>query len=299
MVTSRDVHLALDDFAKKTNTLLMIDGTSLDIILAKPDLEEKFFLSATKAPSVCVCRCSPTQKAIITKKVEEFTGKRTCAVGDGGNDVGMILEANMGVGIVGKEGKQASLAADFSIDEFKHLRKLILWHGRLSYKRSAVLSQFVIHRGLIISVIQAIFSITFYFVAIPIYNGALILGYATVYTSMPVFSLVFDKDVSVEACMKYPPLYATLQKGRELSAKTFLIWIFMSIFQGCTIFLGTILFFQEPFTNIVTITFSALIVIELLNVYSSVVHLSWKMVIASILTLFTYILSIALLPAYF
>jgi phospholipid-translocating ATPase len=52
----------------------------------------------------------------------------------------MILESHVGIGIVGKEGKQASLAADFSINEFKYLKKLILWHGRLSYKRSAVLS---------------------------------------------------------------------------------------------------------------------------------------------------------------
>ena len=143
----------------------------------------------------------------------------------------MILQSNVGVGIVGKEGMQASLASDFSIDEFKKLRRLILWHGRLSYKRSAVLSQFVIHRGLIISVIQAIFSCIFYFVAIPIYNGMLILGYATVYTCLPVFSLVFDHDVSVDIVMKYPPLYATLQKGRSLSVKTFLIWFFKSVFQ--------------------------------------------------------------------
>jgi phospholipid-translocating ATPase len=191
-------------------------------------------------------------------------------VGDGGNDVGMIQEAHVGVGIVGKEGKQASLAADFSIDKFKYLRSLILWHGRLSYKRSSVLSQFVIHRGLIIAVIQAFFSIIFYFVAIPIYNGMLILGYSTFYTSMPVFSLVCDKDVTMAAVMKYPPLYATLQKGRSLSFKTFLIWFFKSIYQGATIMLGTILFFNESFTNIVTITFSALIITELLNVYSSV-----------------------------
>ena len=74
-------------------------------------------------------------------------------MGDGGNDVGMILESNVGIGIVGKEGKQASLAADFSINQFSFLKRLILWHGRLSYKRSAVLSQFVIHRGLVITVI--------------------------------------------------------------------------------------------------------------------------------------------------
>mmetsp|Transcript_16382 Transcript_16382/g.22462 ORF Transcript_16382/g.22462 Transcript_16382/m.22462 type:complete len:186 (+) Transcript_16382:2581-3138(+) len=185
----------------------------------------------------------------------------------------MIIEANVGIGIVGKEGKQASLASDFSIDEFKFLRRLVLWHGRLSYKRSSVLSQFVIHRGLIIAVIQAIFSIVYYFVAIPVYNGYLILGYSTIYTCLPVFSLVFDNDVSDKAVMKYPPLYATLQKGRSLSTKTFLIWFWKSIFQGCIIMLGTIMFFSESFTNLVTITFTALIITEILNVYSSVYNL--------------------------
>lgn len=89
--------------------------------------------------------------------MKKFTNTVTCSIGDGGNDVGMIQEAHVGVGIVGKEGKQASLAADFSILEFRSLKLLLLWHGRLSYKRSAILSQFVIHRGLIISIIQVIF----------------------------------------------------------------------------------------------------------------------------------------------
>lgn len=72
----------------------------------------------------------------------------------------------------------------------RYLDTLLLWHGRLSYKRSALLSQFVIHRGLIISVIQAIFTGIFGFVTIPIYNGWLMMGYTTVYTMLPVFSLV-------------------------------------------------------------------------------------------------------------
>ena len=173
-------------------------------------MEELFFSIATMSPSVCVCRCSPTQKALIVKKIKHYTQKRTASVGDGGNDVGMILEADVGIGIVGKEGKQASLASDFSINQFSSLRRLILWHGRLSYKRSAILSQFVIHRGLIISLIQAIFSVIFYFVAIPIYNGYLILGYTTIYTNLPVLSLVFDEDVNVSSVMKFPPLYKTL-----------------------------------------------------------------------------------------
>lgn len=33
--------------------------------------------------------------------------KITLAIGDGANDVSMILEANIGIGIFGKEGMQA------------------------------------------------------------------------------------------------------------------------------------------------------------------------------------------------
>lgn len=144
-------------------------------------------------------------------------------IGDGGNDVSMIQAADVGVGIVGKEGKQASLAADFSITQFSHLTKLLLWHGRNSYKRSAKLSQFVIHRGLIISVMQAVFSAMFYFAPIALYQGMLIVGYATVYTNGPVFSLVLDQDVSEEIAMIYPELYKDLTKVNLDIFKLFLI----------------------------------------------------------------------------
>ena len=60
----------LEEFTRKSNNvILMIDGHSLDFFLSSKKLEERFFMEATKSPSVCVCRCSPTQKAIITKKI--------------------------------------------------------------------------------------------------------------------------------------------------------------------------------------------------------------------------------------
>ena len=37
------------------------------------------------------------------------------AIGDGGNDVRMIQQAHIGVGISGREGLQAARAADYSI----------------------------------------------------------------------------------------------------------------------------------------------------------------------------------------
>jgi phospholipid-translocating ATPase len=183
----------------------------------------------------------------------------------------MIQQADVGVGLVGKEGLQASLAADFSITKFKHLSHLLLWHGRLSYKNTATISKFVIHRGLIISLIQFIFSIMFYNLAVPIYNGMLILGYSTIYTNLPVISLLLDQDTKVKNVMKFPTLYKNLLKGRELSIKSFLWWFWKSIFQAAVIMIGAVLIFDNIFLKIATITFTVLIFAELLNVYSEVI----------------------------
>lgn len=184
-----DLSNRLNQFSNECNNkVLLIDGAALTKALENN--RKLFFESAVRAPAVICSRCLPNQKAVVAEMVKAFSHKRVACIGDGGNDVGMIQAGDIGIGIVGKEGKQASLASDFSIMEFKSLKALILWHGRLYYKNSAKLSQFIIHRGLVISFIQMFFTLFFYYVAIQIYNGYLLLGYTTVYTSFPVFSLV-------------------------------------------------------------------------------------------------------------
>lgn len=90
----------LNEFSMKTNTVLVIDGTSLAVALHEvPDF---FYTVAAEAPAVICCRVSPTQKAVITEGVKKHTGKIVLGIGDGGNDVGMIQVADIGVGIVGK-----------------------------------------------------------------------------------------------------------------------------------------------------------------------------------------------------
>lgn len=101
------------------NTTVIIDGRTLDTILNYQEAADAFFMTAIQAPCVCVCRCSPTQKAEVCKALKKYTGgKRIAGIGDGGNDVGMIMEADVGIGIEGKEGLQAALASDFSLKEF-------------------------------------------------------------------------------------------------------------------------------------------------------------------------------------
>lgn len=297
-VNSRtEAHLELNSFRRKNDCVLIIKGDSLELCLKF--YPNEFMELACQCPAVVCCRCSPTQKAEVVRLIQQQTGRRTCAVGDGGNDVSMIQAADVGIGIVGREGKQASLAADFSIMQFSHIARLILVHGRYSYKRSAALSQFVIHRGLIISAMQVVFSSVFYFASVALYQGFLMVGYATVYTMFPVFSLVLDKDISPEIALTYPELYKELSKGRSLSFKTFFIWVIISIYQGGIIMYGALLLFEDEFIHIVAISFTSLILTELLMVALTVRMWHWLMIVAELSSLAIYIISLIVLRNFF
>lgn len=298
---TRDAALEVISFLdQKRDSCLLIDGESLGMFLTH--LKEEFFRVTVRLPAVIACRCTPQQKADVATLIREATKKRVCCIGDGGNDVSMIQAADVGVGIVGKEGKQASLAADFSITQFCHLTKLLVWHGRNSYKRSAKLAQFVIHRGLIISVCQAVYSIASGLKPLALYQGWLMVGYATVYTMAPVFSLTLDKDVDEELANLYPELYKELTEGKSLSYQTFFVWVFVSLYQGIVIqglaqaFVGIE---SELFTKMVAVSFSALLMNELLMVALEVITWNKVMFFSEILTFAFYAASFPHLQDYF
>ena len=85
--------------------------------------------------AVIACRARKDQKAKLTRLVRE--GNRevvTLGVGDGANDVPMIRESSVGVGVKGKEGNAAVNNADYIIRRFHHLIKLLFVHGRNNYR---------------------------------------------------------------------------------------------------------------------------------------------------------------------
>jgi phospholipid-translocating ATPase len=297
-VTGRmDTHLELNSFRKRCDHALLITGTSIETCLRY--YEHEFVELARQSPAVVVCRCSPTQKTQIVRLLRDHTNNPVAAIGDGGNDVGMIQAADVGLGLEGKEGRQASLASDFSLCQFRHISRLLLVHGRNSYKNTAVLSLFVIHRGCIISVMQAVFSAVFYFVSVPLFPGFLLVGFATVFTMFPVFSLVLDKDVPDRIALTYPELYKTLQKGREITFKAFFIWLLISIYQGAVIMYGALLLFEDEFIHVVSITFTALLLTELLMVAITIRTWHLLMILAEVLSLALYALALVVMKDYF
>lgn len=286
----------LDFLHSRTDACLLIDGESLQLLLTHFGIE--FISIAVLLPTVVACRCSPTQKAEVAMLIKEHTKKRVCCIGDGGNDVSMIQAADVGVGIMGKEGRQASLAADFSIEQFYHLVKLLVWHGRNSYKRSAKLAQFMIHRGLIIAVCQTMYSIALKFEPEGLYKDWLLVGYATVYTAAPVLSLVLDKDVDENLANLYPELYKELTSGRSLSYRTFFVWVFVSIYQGGMIQGLSQILTEVDGKKMVAVSYTVLVLNELIMVAIEITTWHPVMILSILATFVVFVGSIPFLGSY-
>jgi magnesium-transporting ATPase (P-type) len=115
---------------------VLIEGSALLELEQQPDLEKKIVVEGlSRSDSVICCRMNPKQKGKIVKMVKEYINKITLGIGDGANDVNMIQEADIGIGLYGKEGLRAVQASDYALVEFQALWKLLFVHGRWSYIR--------------------------------------------------------------------------------------------------------------------------------------------------------------------
>lgn len=138
---------------------LVIDGKTLDFAL-EDEVKEIFLELGMLCKAVICCRVSPIQKALVVKLVKfNVAGTVTLAIGDGANDVSMIQAAHIGVGISGQEGLQAARSADFSIGQFRFLKKLLLVHGGWSYSRISKTVCIMFYKNIILYLIQFWFSL--------------------------------------------------------------------------------------------------------------------------------------------
>lgn len=95
---------------KNPELSLVVDGSIVNI------KEHKDMIASVilRSQSTVFCRVTPNQKAEVVRIVKD-KGKMTLAIGDGANDVNMILEAHVGVGIYGQEGMRAAQVSNYAI----------------------------------------------------------------------------------------------------------------------------------------------------------------------------------------
>ena len=115
-------------------------------------LYKEFVKISLASEVVMCCRVTPKQKQEVVATVKAERPKVvTLSIGDGANDVNMITEAHVGVGIKGVEGQQAARASDFAIGEFKLLQRLMFFHGRESYRKNSNLVLYNFYKNVLLN----------------------------------------------------------------------------------------------------------------------------------------------------
>lgn len=221
-----------------TELALIIDGSTLEDIWSDSKSLEMFREIVREMSTVIACRVSPMQKASLVRMIKTGKGKPvTLAIGDGANDIGMINEAKVGVGICGKEGRHAANSADFAIGQFRFLSTLMLKHGRYNYIRCSKLVLYCFFKNLVLV------SSLFYFCIYSGFSGtmpldSIVFSGFNFYLGLPILCIgIFDIDVPYEVVVKYPFLaYATGRRREMLNMKTMLRWCLLAFAEGMVLF---------------------------------------------------------------
>lgn len=234
-----------------SNTALIMDGAALSSVFSKNDLvRQKFLLLGKQCRSVICCRVSPSQKAQVVKVVKENLKVMTLAIGDGANDVAMIQAANVGVGIAGEEGRQAVMSSDYAIGQFRFLTRLLLVHGRWSYKRLAEMVPCFFFKNVVFTFTCFWYGVYNNFDGSYLFEYTYLMFYNLAFTSLPVIILaIFDQDVSDTISLIVPQLYRSGILGQDWSQYKFVWYMFDGLYQSVISFFFPYLMYYVSFQN--------------------------------------------------
>jgi magnesium-transporting ATPase (P-type) len=208
---------------------LVIEGSALAHFLGNPLLEELLFAVASSCESVIACRVSPKQKALLVKLVKQFVTPSpvTLAIGDGANDVGMIQEAQVGVGISGLEGQQAVNSSDFAIAQFRFLEDLLLVHGRWNFMRLSKTVLFSFYKNAILAGLLIVFSKDAYYSGEPLFDMWALSSFNFVNGFGILLYGMFDRDVDKDYVKENPILYAAGPSNEHMALRVTFRWVIL------------------------------------------------------------------------
>jgi len=258
-------------------------------------LKEDLIQIVKNCEAVVCFRMIPLEKANMVKLVKENLKKITLSIGDGANDVNMIQEAHIGVGLYGEEGMRAVQASDFALVRFKGLWKLIFVHGKWSYIRISEMIMYFFYKNMVFTICQFYFSFFCGFSGTTIYDDYYITLYNLVFTAMPlVVRAIMEQDVYYKFPMKiredllgmpeekpspirekqilkkyYPKLYYIGQKDTLFTYKNFFLWIWQGIIHGLFIFFFCMYYLGSDINN--QYGYSSDIWLNSITLYSSII----------------------------
>ncbi|KAM3721883.1 putative phospholipid-transporting ATPase IA [Dirofilaria immitis] len=306
--TTDKIIMYIDNFINKNFKIsLVVSGESLGHVLKKQ--YEKQFLHLTSLTSTVICcRCSPVQKAAVVNLLKNWSGGTVLAIGDGANDVAMIQAADIGVGISGEEGLQASLAADYSIAQFRFLERLIFIHGAINYHRITKTILYFFYKNIVQTLTMFFYEFYTLFSDSALMDSWSLVLFNIFFTSWPPLAIgIWDRLLPFEVMIDYPALYHLSQNSEGFSLKTYFIWVFTGMIHAIVIFLIAYQIFKNDVIwyngrvgnyyvmgTIVNIAIVIIVNLKAIIETDSITIMSWIALLGSMIMLFIFFFSYSL-----
>ncbi|XP_029648021.1 probable phospholipid-transporting ATPase IF [Octopus sinensis] len=227
-----------DKLSYGSRYVLIVDGSTLTILL-KHNKEDLRTLCMECSTVLC-CRLIPLQKASIVNLIKTSKLRPiTAAIGDGANDVSMIQEAHVGLGLFGKEGRQAVRCSDYAFSQFRFLIPALLKHGHYYYVRVANLVQYFFYKNIAFITTQIYYGYFNTFSQQSLFESFLLMFYNITFTSLPIFIYgLFEQDINCAELMTIPTIYRGYYKNKLLSGKQFLKWNLLALWHSLVVYFG-------------------------------------------------------------
>eukprot|EP00435_Cladocopium_sp_Y103_P020236 s1351_g4.t3 len=229
---------------------LLVTGKMLsNIWSADGDYKRKQFQRVSTSCAVLIaCRVSPLQKAELVEFIRSTVEPTpvTLAIGDGANDVPMIQAAQVGVGIAGREGRQAVNNSDFAIAQFRFLERLLLLHGRWNYRRACMFTLFTFWRNMVQVLLIVLYTLISGYSGTSLFEDAwdwIRLTFNGVCT-MPILPPgCIDEDFEEEVILRHPDQYQVGPNSEDLNPKRVVMTILVAILHALVIVVITLFAF--------------------------------------------------------
>lgn len=225
-----------DMLADGIEKALVITGQALGFAL-QDDIKLELLELASICRAVICCRVTPLQKALVVKLVKDNKNATTLAIGDGANDVSMIQAADIGIGISGLEGRQAVLASDYSISQFRFLERLLLIHGRWSYIRMTKFLRYFFYKNFAFTLTQFWYAWFNGWSGQTVADSWFVTFYNVIFTALPIIAVgIFDQDVNAKSSLEHPKLYSIGQEGTMFNYKIFIYCWILAMYHSAVMF---------------------------------------------------------------
>ena len=230
---------------------ILVDEKALLTIGEEESIQKIFLDIAKDAVAVICCRVSPLQKSQVVKMMKNYNpNSKTLAIGDGGNDVSMIMEAHIGVGIYGEEGLRAVQNSDYAIGEFRFLHDLLFFHGRTNYIRNAQCIIYFFYKNFVFTFLQFVYGFYCNFTGQTIIDDWFITLFNLLFTSLPLGArALLDHDVKREdgdiIYLMLPFLYAENRFKPHFTMMKFFLTLLKGIVHSVINFFWVIYIYDE------------------------------------------------------